>query len=291
MPAVLRRSDWVPMAYALMSSHVHWLLIAGEKPSATFIQPLHVGFARWLNRRSGGLGPVFADRHRSVTCTAGTAARTRAYIHNNPGARDSWRARWSRLGPVTDFTRIDPTPPLWLDVERGLRSAGFDSSIAGRRAFVSFVAARARDSKSVALSAGDLEARRSASRAAAGNPVEVAAPVVDFRSGDFESVAAVIVPASCPARIKWHGTASDVLGFIVGTTGIGLDAVRSRTRIRSVTAARRLALLVWAQLARPSVEMALALGIGSSAACGLVARASDGDRRRALQIAMTIANE
>lgn len=43
------RTDWHPRAFALMSSHVHWALEAGEQPSASFVKPLNRGFAGWLN--------------------------------------------------------------------------------------------------------------------------------------------------------------------------------------------------------------------------------------------------
>lgn len=81
---VFGRCDWRPVAFALMSSHVHWALLCGSDPSEAWVRPLHVGFAGWLNRRQGRLGPVFADRHRTVTCRGEAAAHLIAYIHNNP---------------------------------------------------------------------------------------------------------------------------------------------------------------------------------------------------------------
>src|SRR4051812_16839232 len=82
--AALILTDWTPIAYVLMSSHVHWALIAGLCASATFIQPLHTGFAQWLNRREGRIGPVFAGRHSTIHCDDAHAVRLLAYLHNNP---------------------------------------------------------------------------------------------------------------------------------------------------------------------------------------------------------------
>src|SRR5262245_109176 len=71
---VLQRTDWRAFAFALMSSHVHWAMRAGTQASAAFIKPLHAGFAHWINRNERRLGPVFADRHRSLTFEGETAA-------------------------------------------------------------------------------------------------------------------------------------------------------------------------------------------------------------------------
>src|SRR5580765_3413708 len=68
VPLVLQHSDWNPLSYTLMSSHVHWAFLAGQQSSASFILPLHSGFAQWLNRKQGRLGPVFAGRHSTILC-------------------------------------------------------------------------------------------------------------------------------------------------------------------------------------------------------------------------------
>src|SRR4029453_10084192 len=60
VPSALARSDWSLLAYALMSSHLHWGGVAGHLPSASLMKPLHSGFAGWLNEHQSRLGPVFA---------------------------------------------------------------------------------------------------------------------------------------------------------------------------------------------------------------------------------------
>jgi putative transposase len=81
---VLGRSDWRALGFALMSSHVHWVMRAGAHSSAAAVKPMHAGFAAWLNTVEGRSGPVFADRHRSLTFEGETAAALIAYVHNNP---------------------------------------------------------------------------------------------------------------------------------------------------------------------------------------------------------------
>jgi REP element-mobilizing transposase RayT len=143
VPAAIARTDWTVLAFALMSSHVHWALRAGSRPSAAFIKPLHTGFAGWLNATQGRLGPVFADRHRSVTCEGESAASLLAYIHNNPvragvvsnPSDSSWTSHRAYLGLAA--------APKWLDVEGGLQLCGFPVTTTGRDAFHAFVVARA----------------------------------------------------------------------------------------------------------------------------------------------------
>src|SRR5688500_390704 len=139
VPRALVRSDWSPRSYCVMSSHVHWGARAGHLPSASFIKPLHVGTAAWLNKIQGRLGPVFADRHRSIICDPQHAARLVAYIHNNPvragvvsdPADSDWSSHRAYLGLVE--------APPWLDVEAGLLACGFEPTVSGRLAFHEFV--------------------------------------------------------------------------------------------------------------------------------------------------------
>src|SRR5262245_36201528 len=80
----LELTDWVLLGYALMSNHIHLVALAGFMPSATLMRSLHGGFAGWLNRRQGTLGPVFAERHRLIAAPNSAALRLLAYVHNNP---------------------------------------------------------------------------------------------------------------------------------------------------------------------------------------------------------------
>ncbi|MCG8419505.1 MAG: hypothetical protein MJE77_16360, partial [Proteobacteria bacterium] len=59
---VVSHTDWTLLGYALLSTHIHWAAVAGNKPLWQFAKPLHCGFARWLNITDSTFGPVFAER-------------------------------------------------------------------------------------------------------------------------------------------------------------------------------------------------------------------------------------
>ncbi len=273
-PAALRRSDWRPLAFALMSSHVHWAMRAGARPSASFVKPLHVSFASWVNR-SGGLGPVFADRHRTITCQGATAAALLAYVHNNPVraglVRDPAESLWTSHRA---YIGLEPAPP-WLDVAQGLSLCGFDPTPDGRARFHDFVCERSAEPRSVALSGGDLAQRRATARATTGSPIELVSPTVREIGGERSVETAIVFPYQCPQRQPWRGSPLEIIDVVASVAGVASEALRSRSRVRAVTSARKLALLLWCnELTRSSLEMAMALGISASAACGLVARAN-----------------
>jgi hypothetical protein len=273
---VLGRSDWRALAFGTMSSHVHWALRAGSQPSSAWVKPLHAGFAQWLNTTEHRLGPVFADRHRSLTFEGETVAVLVAYIHNNP----------VRAGVVSDPTASPWTshraylgleqPPSWLDVELGLWLCGFSATAAGRQAFHRFVLARASESRSIELSGGDLQQRRTQARATLASPVELASPVVGQRDGALEVRVPHVSPDGCSPRAHWVGSQDGVLTAVAKRTGVTSAQMRSRARTRNIVGARRLALVVWSRyLSRPTVQMAAALCLADSSAAKLLATASD----------------
>ena len=54
--------DGLLLAYGLMSSDVHWGVLAGLLPLATLFRSTHTRYAGYWHRRHGGRGPVFANR-------------------------------------------------------------------------------------------------------------------------------------------------------------------------------------------------------------------------------------
>jgi hypothetical protein len=284
---VLGRSDWHALAYALMSSHVHWAMRAGEQPSAAVVKPLHVGFASWLNAKRGRLGPVFADRHRTLAFETETAAALIAYIHNNPvragvvsdPADSNWTSHRAYIG-------IDPPPP-WLDVEYGLHVCGFSATQSGRLAFHEMVVSRVHETRCIEFSGADMGIRRRMAREHASVPVEIATPTVLARDdGAFFEDVPVVVPHECPVRAKWQGDAKRFLKLVSQKTGVDVDRIRSRSRENTVVNARRLAMLVWTrELQRPNAEMARLLGISDSSAAELVTTASETAHRTAAILA------
>jgi hypothetical protein len=139
------------------------------------------------------------------------------------------------------------------------------------------------------LNGRNLEQHRTAARLAASNPVELSTPRIRSVEGTTELEINIVVPPLCPARTMWRGSPLAVVGAVASELGVCSDLVRSRRRTRSIAAARRLALLIWCnEFSRPTQEMARALGIGASAACGLIARARADERARAAQVALAL---
>jgi REP element-mobilizing transposase RayT len=150
----LAPSDWRCLAYALMSNHIHLVMAAGQEEPECWLKRVHSPFAHWLNKSAGGLGPIFADRPKVRIVADEKVGHVIAYVHNNPvraevvqtAAESTWTSHRAYLG-------VEPAP-RWLDVDDGMRRAGF--SDAG--AFDSFVRADV-DSPDLDETATNLEER------------------------------------------------------------------------------------------------------------------------------------
>jgi len=283
------RCDWVPIGYALMSSHVHWIAIAGSDSSDMLMRSLHGGFSGWLNRSTGRLGPVFADRHRNVECESKTAIAMLAYVHNNPvragvvvdPAVSPWTSHRAYIGVAA--------APDWLRVERGLSLCGLEPCAAGRNAFHKYVMQRANEPRQPKLVAANLQRARRDARRITALPVELASPRVAVerqRPGQLAQHIDWIVPASSPRRLRWTASPLIVLRAVASSTAISELELRSRSRTHHVSRARRLAVLVWTLgLSRPAIEMARTLGIAGTTASSLIGRSSTHEREQALRLA------
>lgn len=136
-----KRWDWTWLSWALMSSHTHFGLIAGEVPPEGFFRSANTRFAVRYHRARGGqtLGPVLADRPQIFPVQRHALARMVAYHHRNPiRAGLVERARDSAWTSHRVYLRLDPAPS-WFDVERALEALGFSDTAAGRREFDEFV--------------------------------------------------------------------------------------------------------------------------------------------------------
>lgn len=256
-------------AYCLMSNHTHWAMVIERFTSARFIHPLHTGYAAWLNREQGRLGPVFAERHTSLEFKGESAARLIAYDHNNPvragvvsdPADSNWTSHRAYIGDVA--------APPWLQVERGLAASGFSSSPSGRLAFHDFVRSVSGQARDPMMSGGDPVAVRVAARAQAGGPVEIAAPV-ETADGLAHELRALQDATLHPA---WSGSPATVTEIVAHAAGVTADELRSRDRSRHLADARRLLLLVWTEfLGRRQQEMSAHLGISTSGGSHLLHR-------------------
>jgi hypothetical protein len=259
----------VLLGYALMSNHIHLVARAGFMPSATLMRSLHGGFAGWLNRRQGTLGPVFADRHRLIAAPHGAALRLLAYVHNNPvragqctaAAESPWTSHRCYLNQADT--------PAWLAVNTGLALSGLAPTGEGRQAFDEQVRRLSSAGKEPTLSSDDLCALRAQLRRAVG-PVEVGTPYVD---GAGKRRCDLYATDSAALHPRWEGSVMDVLEFVAARSRVTVAELRSRDKSRRLVQARRLAMIVHAShLHRPQVEMALALGLSTTGANNLLRR-------------------
>ena len=112
-------SDWVCFAYAIMSSHLHLAMLAGESPPERWMRRVHPRFGAWVNERRGGLGGIFASRPRMRAVGPAKEMELINYLHHNPvragvvaRPEDStWTSHRAYLGLVT---------MPWLGIEQAL---------------------------------------------------------------------------------------------------------------------------------------------------------------------------
>lgn len=234
---LLMRSDWIVLGYALMSSHIHWVLWPGLHPFESIYQPLHTWFAGRINRRRERFGPVFAGRPRTLPILGTSAAALLAYVHNNPvRAGVVRRARQSTWTSHRAYAGIDRVPE-WLAVGTGLRSSGYDADHKGRGSFDRFVDSLSHQSRQPELSVAPV-------------PHE---PAFDALGEE--------VPE--PVRT--------VVRLVAEAVGLSAEQLCTPSRKPPVVEARRLALLVWTRhLGGSTARMAAALRISSAAASYLL---------------------
>ena len=126
----LALTDWRCFSFAVMSSHIHLGVVAGDAPLKDWLGPAHEAFARWINQRLERVGAVFVRGPEVVAFQPEGVGELINYIHCNP----------VRAGVVTHPSDSDWTShraylgqaqrPPWLDVERGLALAGFEDGSA-----------------------------------------------------------------------------------------------------------------------------------------------------------------
>jgi REP element-mobilizing transposase RayT len=214
------------LAYAIMSNHLHLLLVQNRHPLANFMQPLLCRLALLVRRRHGGTGHVFQGRYRAHACL--DARRLRAaivYIHLNPVragvCRDPLDYAWTSHGAY-----CCPGQPSWIcsDVGVQLFAEDMPGDAACRDAYRRYVTWR--------CSVDELE--QQAERVAGdwidrpATPQGDAAWWSDFNPSD---------PELRRSRLDLEAIARHEL---VRFPGLTLDDLRGGGRIPSVTNARRL---------------------------------------------------
>lgn len=286
VPRTAEFFDWVLLAYAIMSNHVHWAKLAGLDPMSVFFSSLHTGFAGRLNDTQDRLGPLFAGRPGDWLVRPSAIASTIAYIHNNPVragvASSPEESRWTSHRM---YLGLDPAPP-WLDVDFALALCGFDATASGREAFHRFVVSEIHTPRDERLSEASLRAEQASIRRALDAPIELGSAALD---ADQHAESHILAPRGAVLRPRWSGSIDDVIQIVAIETGIPAARIRSRERVRSVAAARRLAVQLGRnELGFPLIEIAAAVGMTPAAANNLLRRYA-GDRehlaRRAAELA------
>jgi hypothetical protein len=269
----LDRSDWSVLGYALMSSHVHLAMLAGDAPAWHLLKPLHTSFAVWINRTRGTLGPVFADRATTVVMEPGALGRLLPYIHNNPvragivcsPEQSTWTSHRAYLAPAG--------APPWLAVQRGLVLCGFDGTPAGRVDFHRWTCAHAQDPRNPEMSGTNLGSIRTRVRRHTALPVEISSPWLgDGAQG--EVACEVHLPAPHRRAARWDGDLGELIQAVCTRSEVSLEELCSSTREARVVQARRLAVVTGCRLLqRPIQEVAAHLSISANAATKLLRRA------------------
>ncbi len=235
-------TDWRCLAYALMSTHLHFAMVAGADDLQAWAKAAHTPFAQWMNQRHGRLGPLFANRPADYAVPPHRVGAVLAYVHNNPVragvvtfARDStWTSHRAYLGTSK--------PSKWLHVDEGFERSGFVS----RQAFDEFVIGE-RDE----VEAPDIRRVRQELRRRGG--LNTATPGLD-------GIPIVIRPSAHvrPDALTILATAAQVLR-------IGIMVLCSRRRLEPAIVGRRITVHAAKALGLCGAEIADALGISEQA--------------------------
>lgn len=176
--ATLRRCDAGVLAWALMSTHVHLVVRAGDEPLERLMKPVNTGYAGWKNRRSGRLGPVFAGRFRSVLVEEDAyLLELVRYVHNNPVragmARSAADCDWTSHRAYLGFSSV----PDWLPTADVLGLFGNDPQRA-RLAFDDFVNDGGNEARRSDFAGEAMEATRRDAAAVVGDAWRLSCPIV-----------------------------------------------------------------------------------------------------------------
>lgn len=260
LATALLKTDWQLLAFAIMSNHLHLVLLAGQMPPRLIFQPAHGAFSRWLNRRQGRIGQLFAGRYR-LWAVKRPPAELIAYVHNNPvrasvvpcASESKWTSHRFYVAPES--------APSWLSVANGLALASFADPLA----FNAYVRATQACPRDIRWRGVRDAMMISEVHEAAGSAINVSEPVIS-------------TTATYPMMLRPQGFAEFKADFsveqILKTVEVVVQIARTsfcgRSKLRNAVRARWLALQLWLSMRGPLVEMSSALGMSSSSASGLL---------------------
>lgn len=261
----LRGTDTLVLAFAIMSTHIHLLLLRRRRALEALYRSFHTSLAKHLNARYGRYGPVVADRPLVEVVEEEAALGCLHYVHSNQK-----EARASSCLPTSDWTshplyRDVSARPWWLAVFAAAQVTGFTPDEAGVQELVSLLE---RCDPKQPYSPADVEELRRETRALV-VPVDRGTPIVGPRGLLAPEFVTASSPYLHPDLPLGEG---DIAAAVADSLGVAVSQLRSRQRHRLITGGRALCLLVWrVLLGRPSAQMASYLGISDAAASQLVA--------------------
>jgi REP element-mobilizing transposase RayT len=244
--AALAQSDWLCLAFALMSNHIHLAMIAGHMPMSSWTKPTHSPFATWVNKRNKRIGHVFAERGKDYGALARKEGQLIAYIHNNPvragvvdrAIESDWTSHRAYMGLVF--------APSWLNVELGLRRSGFEAP----DSFDQWIDAMPGESHDI-----NLEQQRRAIRKR--GAIVTGTPTVDGTQASFP----LLAKPYAHVRID----PAHFVDLVTEVTTIPREILCSRRRSPSLLEARVVAAHAGRMLGLTPTEISVALGISAQA--------------------------
>jgi REP element-mobilizing transposase RayT len=137
----LSRFDWRCLSYCLMDNHFHLLIRTPQPNLSRGMQQLKSGYARIVNRRYGGSGPLFDDRfHAPLVQRDAHVLEVLRYLALNPvraglcDEPEGWT--WSAHSAIAGLT----SPPPFLAAEESRELFAGASGTDGIRAYREYVA-------------------------------------------------------------------------------------------------------------------------------------------------------
>ncbi len=261
------------LAYSLLGNHFHLLILRGERPLAELMRRLMTGYAVYFNLRHRRAGHLFQNRYKAILCEVDAyLLELVAYIHLNPlragkvkdldGLR---KYRWCGHGAI-----LGEWEAPFLSPEEILGYFG-DHLRTARRKYEHFIHERVGKYKQGELSGGGLKRSRGGAWKRDSLREEEKESWDERILGDGDFVDSVLKEVARDER-KPGMSLWEAVQFVERKTDVGLEDIRSRSRVRKVVRARGLYCYLAKEKGRTTgAQLGKELGLSSGAISHLVA--------------------